>query len=371
MAVGRTKTSELGLAATVETAWRGRTRNPWDPSRTAGGSSGGSAAAVAAGIVPVAHGSDGGGSIRIPASCCGVVGLKPSRGRISAEPVGGELGAMNTQFVLTRTVRDAAVVLDAVHGVAPWEMAMAPRPPGRTWAAAVGERPRLAVGVTTGHFWGRSTDPEVASATERTGRELARLGHRVRAVPAPRFDAGFRRACLDVWCAQVAAELDAAATTTARRIGPTLLEGPTLAWYEHGRGLAAVDVVGARQVLHDASRALHQYFEQRAIDVLCSPTIPSRPPPLGSWDPRATREAAWYYEGSVIGDLESTTSAFNCSGQPAISLPLHQSAGGLPIGIHLAARFGHEEMLFSLAGELEQEMPWADRHPLAWVGAPR
>lgn len=368
-ALGRTATSEWALAATVEPAARPPARNPWDPTRSTGGSSGGSAAAVAAGIVPVAHGTDGGGSIRIPAACCGVVGFKPSRGRVTAEPAGLELGGLNVAFVLTRSVRDAAAVLDAVHGPGLGETVTAP-PPAGPYTRAAAARPRLRVGVTADHTWGRATDPEVAAAAEATGRELARLGHRVRAVRGPHLDGGYREASLAVWAALVAAEVDAAAAATGRHPGPDVLEGHTLAWYEHGRRLAAPGVVRALDTLHAAARSVHARFEDEDLDVLLSPTLPTLPPPLGTWDPAREVDAAWYYEQSAVGDLESTTSSYNCSGQPAVSLPLHQSAAGLPIGIHLAARAGREDLLLSLAAELEQAFPWSHRHPPVWAGAP-
>ncbi len=364
--LGRTVSAEFGETATAETCLHGSVHNPWDLGRSTAGSSGGSAAAVAAGIVPLAHGNDGGGSIRMPAACCGLVGLKPSRGRTSRAPQGVFLGDLAVDFALTRSVRDAAWLLDAVEGPAPGDPYRIPGPlaPYRTACRPPG---RLRIAVTTRHFWGRRMDPEVVAAVGRTAELLAGLGHTV--VEAhPAFDAEpYLAATLDIWAAQTVAEVDAAAAATGRAPGPDTLEGYTLALVEHGRRLSPTALVGALATLEAVTRRVAPLFEDH--DALLSATLPSLPLPLGIYDPTRPVDLRWYFD-SPLGDLESVTSLFNCTGQPAISLPLQQSATGLPIGIHLAGRFGDEATLLALAGQLEAALPWDGRRPAVHVGRP-
>jgi amidase len=361
--VGRAATSELAGVATVETILHGATRNPWNPSLSTGGSSGGSAAAVAARIVPIAHGSDGGGSIRIPAACCGVVGLKPTRGRVLS-PSESALGDLSVDFALTRTVRDAAALLDAV--CAAGEL------PGQSGAfgsvvSSAEARPRLKIAVTSRHFWGRATDPEIGRATWRIADACAELGHDVTEAH-PAFDAdSFRSAMCDVWAVMTAVTVDWACREVGRAAGPDTLEGATLSWYGHGRALSATAVAAALETLRSIARRVLPFFDEH--DVLLTPTIPALPPPLGEYDPRRAVDPAWYYEQSSYGNLESFTSLFNCTGQPAVSLPLQQSDGGLPIGIQLAAGLGREDRLLALAAELEAMHPWAGRQPPATAAA--
>ncbi|HUY96187.1 MAG TPA: amidase [Verrucomicrobiae bacterium] len=366
--LGRTVTAELGETATAETLLYGAARNPYDLRRSTAGSSGGSAAAVAAGIVPLAHGSDGGGSIRMPASCCGLVGLKPTRGRISRAPAGVFLGDFAVDFALTRSIRDTAALLDAVQGPAPGDPYRIPPPAGR-YADRLGAPARLKVAVTTRHFWGRSVDPEVARAVERTAQTLSEMGHTV--VEAhPELDAEpYLRATLDLWAAQTVAEVDQGAAAMGRAPGRDTLEGYTLALVERGRRLTATEIVAALDTLEGICRRVAPLFE--AHDVLLSATLPSLPLPLGLYEPARPVTLGWYFD-SPVGELESVTSLFNCTGQPAISLPLHVSAAGLPIGIHLAARFGDEASLLVLGAQLEEALPWRDRRPpthLASAGA--
>jgi len=364
--LGRTVTAELGETAAAETILAGTVHNPWDLGRSTAGSSGGSAAAVAAGIVPVAHGNDGGGSIRMPAACCGLVGLKPSRGRISRAPAGVFLGDFAVDFALTRSVRDAAALLDAVSGPAPGDPYRI-APLDRPYPASLRPRAALRVAVTTRHFWDREMDPEVVGAVERTALTLADLGHVVTEAH-PTFPVEpYLRATVDCWAAQTVAEVDQAAALTGRTAGPDTLEGYTLALVEHGRRLTATAIVAALERLEAVSRQVATLFETH--DVLLSATLPSLPLPLGLYDPRRQVAVSWYYD-SPVGDLESVTSLFNCTGQPAISLPLHTSAAGLPIGIHLAGRFGDEATLLGLGAQLESALPWRDRRPAVHLASP-
>jgi amidase len=333
--VGRTATSELAILASAESVLHGPTRNPHDPARVAGGSSGGAAAAVAAGIVPVAHGSDGGGSIRIPASCCGVVGLKPSRGRVPADgpPPPGDF---SVDFALTRSVRDAAALLAAISDPRV-------RPPQRA-----GGRVRIA--VSTRHGGGGITDPEVAAQVMGAAERCAALGHEVVEDDVPVQLADVRDAVLALWCAGMVAEVDAIAAATGR--APTLahLEGLTLAWYERGRALAPGAVEAALAEMDAAAAALHRFFARH--DVALTSTLPVLPPPLGTVDFAVVPPPESYYDGP-IGELESNTAIYNCTGRPAISVPLGTSRGGLPIGIHLGGRIDEEGVLLALAAELE------------------
>jgi amidase len=363
--VGRTTTSEFACTATVETAATGTTRNPWKLSHSTAGSSGGSAAAVASGIVPIAHGSDGGGSIRMPASCCGVVGLKPSRGRVSPAPASTLPGDLSVEFVLTRSVRDVAAVLDAVAGPAPGDPYVI-SPPEGSYIDRLHRREKLRIAFTTEHFWNGLTDPEVAAAAQHVANVCEQLGHSVQQT-RPLFDwEPFVDATLDVWSAMTAAAVSWAAAQTGRRPGPEALEGHTRSWDDRGRGLSALELVAATETLAAVSQQVARFFAD--FDVLVTPTIPTLPLALGQYDPAQEVPSSWYYE-SAIGNLESTTSVFNCTGQPAISLPLGQSAEGLPIGVHLAGRFGGEVTLLALAASLEEAVPWASRRPAIHVGA--
>ncbi len=364
--MGRTATSEFACTATVETAATGVTRNPWAPTHSTAGSSGGSAAAVASGIVPIAHGSDGGGSIRMPAACCGLVGLKPSRGRVSPSPAGAFPGDLSIEFALTRSVRDAAALLDAVGGAAPGDAYVIDHDFRGHITGLDGRRP-LRIAFTVEHFWERETDPQVKAAVERIAALCEQLGHNVE--PArPRFDSRrFLEATLNVWSVMTAASVASAATQTGRTPGPKTLEGHTRAWCRRGQALSALELAAAVESLAAVSRQVAPFFAQ--FDVLLGATIPTLPLRLGEYDPAAEVPSTWYYE-SAVGNLESTTSLFNCTGQPAISLPLCMSTEGLPIGIHLAGRFGNEQMLLALSAQLEEAVPWAERRPTVHAAFP-
>ncbi len=357
--IGRSATSEFGEVVTVETALYGATRNPWDVTKSTGGSSGGSAAAVAAGMVPLAHGNDGGGSIRIPASCCGLVGLKPSRGRIWSEPTRVFLGDITTEFALTRSVRDAVALLAAVEGAGPGAPFRAPTGDLRG-TDDFGATPRkLRIGFTTGNLWGRHIDPEVACATLEAANLCAELGHEVFERPLTFDVERYIASTIDIWAAMAATEVDASARAMGRAPNTETLEGYTLALYEHGRRLDAKRVIEALETYRKTTRVVDEQLQD--CDIFLLSTMPALPPTLGSYDPYRQVGVDWYF-ASDLGNLESGTSLFNCTGQPAISLPLMTEAG-LPIGTQFVGRWGEDKLLLQLASVLEQARPWSARQP--------
>jgi amidase len=360
--LGKTNLSELGLLPTAESEAYGPCRNPWDTGRSTGGSSGGSAAAVAAGLVPLASASDGGGSIRIPASACGLVGLKPSRGRAPLWPDLAEAwGGMVTSLAVTRSVRDTAAVLDAVAGPCPGDL-HTPPPPARPYVREVGAPPgRLRVGVlTTAPDGATPTDPEVVAAVEAAGRLLAACGHAVEdsypaALLAPELVAAFLP-CLGAW---TAADLDYWGGWLGRPLTPEDLETCTWALAELGRAVSATQYLTGLWTLHRYSAAVQTWWAE-GWDLLLTPTIPEPPPTLGQFtSPPDNPLQAVFRAAAVV----AYTIPFNLTGQPAISLPLGQTAGGLPIGVQLVAAYGREDLLLRVAAQLEEAAPWADRRP--------
>jgi amidase len=360
--VGRTNVPELGPAPTTEPLAYGPTRNPWDTSRSPGGSSGGSAAAVAAGLVPVAHANDGGGSIRIPSSECGLVGLKPSRGRTSLGPEVGEgWGGLSVEHVVTRSVRDTAAVLDAVAGYLPGDPYTAP-PPARPFRAEVGAPPgRLRVGLLVKAPAGQAdVHPECATATRETARLLASLGHRVEeSFPAALADGEVARAAVTVITAATARDLAYWSERTGRKIGPADVEPMTWAIAELGRRVSASDYLQAIDYLHAHTRLVAAWWAE-GFDLLLTPTLPEPPPRLGEFDPAPDDPLRGFTRG---GAFVTFTMPFNITGQPAISLPLHWSADGLPIGVQLGAGYGREDLLLRVAAQLEEARPWSGRRP--------
>lgn len=375
---GQTNLPELGILGTTEPVLRGPTRNPWDPSRSAGGSSGGSAAAVACRIVPAAHASDGGGSIRIPAAACGVFGLKPTRGRISHAPaLGHSWSGLDTNGVITRSVRDSAALLDVLAGPVAGDPYAAPAP-ARPFLAEVGAPPgRLRIAFTKEPLFAARTDPECAAAVEDAARLLEGLGHEVvEARPSFPRDA-LVRAYIVVVAAGVSAEVEEGARRAGRRAGPDTLEEESLLLAAAGAALSARDLVAAEAEIHRASRSVAAFFE--AHDALLTSTAALPPLPLGAVRPSAL-ERAGIRAATRLGSrrlfariipvlaersLAATpnTELFNQTGQPAMSLPLRWSPGGIPIGVQLAGRFGDEATLFRVAAQVEAARPWADRAP--------
>jgi amidase len=367
VSVGRTASSELGLAALTRSRHSGITRNPWDPSRSTAGSTGGGAAAAAAGIVPVVQGGDGGGSLRNPASCCGLIGLKPSRGRITAGPDDGyPLSGMAISFVITRSLRDCAAALDAVAGPGigdPFEIPRPERPYAEEIHRTAG---RLKIAFTAKAWSGLPLDPELAGGVRDVARTLEKMGHDL-IERAPAFDyEQFLAAQVDLWCGHTAFGIDALAGQLGRKPSPENLQSTTWATYEMGRGLSATRFLAAEAVYNTVTRRVGAFF--RDTDVLLTPTCTVPPLPLDAHDidaPGATVKDLFEH----LAPIETFTALFNGTGQPAMSLPLCWSRAGLPLGLQLVGRFGDEATLFRLASALEQVLPWRDRRPPIHVAA--
>ena len=366
--LARTNTPELGCSATTEPVLYGPTRNPWDPACSPGGSSGGSAAAVAAGIVPLAHANDGGGSIRIPAAACGLVGLKPTRGRT---PVGPETGMplhdLGIEFALTRTVRDCAALLDAVEGPAPGDRFAIARParPYRDELNAPPRRLRIAYHCDPGP--GRSVDAACCAAVEDAAKLCASLGHEVEAAQ-PQFDRGpFDVATLRYWTAFVAGAVGGLAAMLGRKPSADTLEASVLACAEYGLALRAVELEEADVFANLVCRSVAPFFVR--YDVLITPTLAHAKLPLGTLN---CNDAALGAQGWLrkVFDYAPFTALYNMTGQPALSLPLAGTAEGMPIGVQFVARYGDEATLLALARQIEQARPWAQRRPALHVANP-
>ncbi len=359
--IGRTNTPEQGLVPTTEPYAYGPTRNPWNTECTTGGSSGGSAAAVASGMVPLAHANDGGGSIRIPASACGLVGLKPSRGRVSGAPFGDPLSSMLTvDLCVSRTVRDTAAVLDAVHGPAVGDTVVAPAP-NRPYLAEVGADPgKLRIGIMLHDpLTGDLAKPDCIAATEAAGNLLESLGHTVeQSSPKALDDPAVVGHFTALWAGGLAAALAAWEDALGEKITEADVEPLTWGLAEMGRATSAVDYATAIALLTAKTRAVAQWWAD-GFDLLLTPTLAEPPTPLGTFDTP---------DNPILGFMRAAqftpfTPSFNITGQPAISLPTATSTDGLPIGIHLVAAFGREDLLLRVAAQVETAAPWVDRHP--------
>jgi amidase len=357
--VGKTSTPEFGFLPTTEPRLHGATRNPWDLTRTTGGSSGGSAAAVASGMVPFAHANDGGGSIRIPASCCGLFGLKPTRGRTTLGPALGDvMGGLVCEHALTRSVRDSAALLDAVHGPGPGDPYFAP-PPARPFLAEVGADPgRLRVAFSTATLSGAAAHPDCVAAVADAARLCEQLGHHVEEASPPVDAAMFTMMFTAVWAAGAGAALDGLSFLTGRPITPGLVEPLSWALAEMGRATPAPRYLMATAYLQQLSRAVARFMLRH--DVLLTPVLAEPPLPLGSFEPTADNPLAALARAASFAPF---TPLQNVTGEPAMSVPLHWNAQGLPIGVQFVARCGDEATLFRLGAQLEQARPWAHRRP--------
>ena len=351
--VGRTNTPELGLVPTTEPEAHGATRNPWSREHTPGGSSGGSAAAVAAGLVPAAHASDGGGSIRIPASMCGLVGLKVSRGRITMGPDRDESG-LSVNHVVTRSVRDCAAILDATAGSGPGDMVMAP-PPARRFRAEVGAEPgRLRIGLLARNPNG-DLHPDCEAAVRAAATLLEGLGHGVEEAHPPVLDdREVTGAFGGRWCVNARMGLVAAEALLGRAVTQEDVEPLTWMMAEIGDRVSGVDLAKGLAAGARLTRGLGTWWAE-GWDLLLTPTLGAPPPRLG--------ELSGPEGGARTGGLVPFTTHFNVSGQPAISLPLSWNDEGLPIGVQLVADYGREDLLLRVAAQLEAAHPWADRRP--------
>ncbi|HEX5018239.1 MAG TPA: amidase family protein [Actinomycetes bacterium] len=358
--LGRTTTSEFGILGTTETLAAGITCSPWSKDHSSGGSSGGAAAVVGSGIVPVASASDGGGSIRIPAASCGVVGLKTSRGRITWGPqIAEALAGWAVHFMVSRSVRDTAALLDALGGPAYGDPFVIPQP-ARSFLEEVGARVEpLRVAYWSSPWSGQDADPELATATEETARLLESMGHHVEETTPKVEWEPFLRAMTDVWAADNAHTVDSLAAYLGVTPGLDNLEASTLAAVEYGRTVSASQLLDAMGVANTLARTMGWFFSTH--DVLLTPTLGRPVAPLRMYDPTEPVELSHMFE--VWSAWESFLPIFNATGQPAISLPLHQSEAGLPIGMQLVAAFGQEALLLRLAAQLEEALPWHQRIP--------
>jgi amidase len=355
--IGRSKVPELTSSPTTEPLAHGPARNPWNLEHSTGGSSGGSAAAVAAGLVPAAHGNDMGGSIRIPASECGLVGLKPSRGRTSLAPDHGEYwGPLTHEHVLCRSVRDTAAILDATAGAVPGDLYTAPTPL-RPWAAEIGADPgRLRIGLLQGASFGRPVDEACSAAAMAAARLLESMGHAIEPVGVDVLgDVEAMMSFGAVVAAGVARDLDEWET----RLGEPVvdLEPMSQDQLARGRAMSAADLMNAVSALANWSRRIMSAYA--GYDLLLSPTLPVLPPKLGELSPdRPLAEI-----GPGLGMVACMALPFDVTGQPAISLPLSMSTDGLPIGVQLVGGYGREDLLLRVASALEAASPWDGRIP--------
>jgi amidase len=368
--IGRTATPEMAFSTATESLQQGATRNPWQPALSAGGSSGGAGAAVAAGIVPLAHATDAAGSIRVPAAFNGLFGLKSTRGRVSNGPGLDEVFAgLGVQGGLSRTVRDSAALLDAMHGTAAGEPYHTPAP-SRPFLDEVGREPgRLRIGVMVPPFNGAGVAPVMAQAVAGVAAQLAGLGHHVDDVTLP-LGASWEAVVLAnarIWCATLVGWIDGVAAATGRPIDATTLEPQTLAAYRYGQRVTGPAFAAALDVRNAVTRATATWFDD--IDVLLTPTMPALPEPVGTYAAGAATMDGLDWTDRVFRHSPYTP-AFNVAGLPAMSVPLCvDAASGLPIGMQFGAGFAEDGMLFRLAGQLEREMGWAGRRPAVWAGA--
>ena len=382
--MGKTNTPEFALMGVTEPALHGPTRNPWHLGHTPGGSSGGAAAAVAAGIAPGAGAGEGGGSIRIPAACCGLFGLKPSRGRVPTGPEQGEKwqGAA-VEHVLSRSVRDSAALLDATQGPdvgAPYFLPNPARPYLEEASRAPG---RLRIGFSLGHPLGSALHPECAAAVREAAKLLESLGHDVAEVPLPFHGRAVATAFLMLYFGETGASIAALAKVLGRPARPRDVEPTTWLLGLLGRTYTAADFAAARHTWNDSARRMGRFHQ--TYDLLLTPTLATPPVRIGELQPKPLEQTllkvvntfglggfirrSGIVEKLAEQSLEKTpyTQVANLTGQPAMSVPLHWTANGLPCGVQFIASLGAEDVLFRLAGQLEQAQPWFDKRP-ALVG---
>jgi amidase len=359
---GKTNTPELGILPTTEPEAYGPTHNPWDLERSPGGSSGGSAAAVAAGMVPIAHANDGGGSIRVPAAACGLVGLMPSRGRVTQGPEFGDLmTGLVSEHVVARSVRDSAGALDCILGPGPGDPYTAPSPE-RPYREEVGADPgKLRIGL-----WSSAPSdqfephPDCIAAAESAGSLLESLGHAVElSHPDAVDDPAYTERFIARWTAGVAWNLDYWSEKSGRPVTQESVEGTTWALAELGRSFSGAQYLASLEYQQRVARQAAEWWTG-GFDLLLSPTMGEPPTPLGSFAEQPDDPTAPLFRAIPTAGF---TAFWNTTGQPAISLPLHWTEDGLPIGVQLIAPYGREDMLIRVAAQLEEAQPWAQRFP--------
>ena len=380
--VGKTNVPEFGLAPVTESEALGPCRNPWNVAYTPGGSSGGAAAAVAAGFAPLAHATDGGGSIRIPASCCGLFGLKPTRGRTPHGPMAGEVWrGFSAGHAVTRSVRDSAALLDATEGVdvgAPYEI----KRPARPYLDEVGLPPgKLRIAFSTSPFLAPSVHPDCVEAVERTVVLLKELGHEVVEATPPLEREPLILAFMQILAGEIRADVEATGRLVGRSLAFADFEASTYVVSLLGKSWSAGDYARAARTLQTWAREVGAFFADH--DALLTPTLAGPPPRIGAMKPTPAQaallevigrlNAGWFLKLTGLAQLLAQkslsfipyTPMFNVTGQPAASLPLHWNPDGLPIGVQFAARWGDEATLFRLAAQLEAARPWFKRRPPA------
>jgi amidase/6-aminohexanoate-cyclic-dimer hydrolase len=355
---GKSNTPECGLTTTTESVLFGQTRNPWNLERTPGGSSGGSAALVAARVVPMAHGSDGGGSIRIPASCCGVFGFKPTRSRVPLGPAQFEgWNGMAHHHALTVSVRDSAALLDLTGGQELGSPYFSPLPDRPFLEAAQSDPGSLKIALIATAPDGITIDPECKSAALAAAKLCESLGHKIDEVTLP-VDARLARgAFLDVLHVSIARVLDDAATRLGRSVTEQDVETVTWATFAAGRNTSSVAYSRAIATLHQIGLAMADFHQK--YDVVLSPTLAKPPVPLGELS-LSQEVAKW---GKAVMEFSPFTALYNITGEPSMSVPLHWTSDGLPVGVLFSGRFGEDAVLFRLAAQLERAQPWAIRKP--------
>jgi amidase len=360
--LGKTNAPEFGILPTTEPRAYGPTCNPWNLERSSGGSSGGSAAAVAAGIVPAAHANDGGGSIRIPASCCGLFGLKPTRARNPLGPVIGDaLGGLICEHVVTRTVRDSAALLDATHGPEPGDPYHA-TPVHRPFLAEASDEPgKLRIAFFKAAADGKELHPECVAAVESAATLCEELGHEVEEAKPPIDADMLSGAFMTIWAAGLAFQIESYAMIHNLTPREGDFEPLTWALYESGREVSASQYQIAIATLQIVSRAVGRFHE--TYDIWLTPTLGAPPIKNGIID-TSQRDAMAAF--APIIDYVPFTALANATGQPSMSVPLHWTDDGLPVGLLFSGRFGDEAGLFRLAAQLERARPWIDRKPPVW-----
>jgi amidase len=357
--IGKTNTPEFGLLPTTEPAAFGATRNPWDLTRTPGGSSGGSAAAVAAGLTAFAHANDGGGSIRIPASCCGLFGLKPTRGRNPLGPHFGDIfSGLVVEHAVTRSVRDSAVLLDATAGYDPGDPYIAPVP-ARPFAQEVGTPPgKLRIAFSTQAYTSVPVHPDCLAAVHDAAQLCVELGHEVTEAAPQLHGEMLSKAFFTVWAAGCAWSIDSYAFAVGRKPNDDEIELLTRVMIGIGRKRSAPEYLLAVQTLQIFARRIAQFME--AYDLFLTPVMAEPPVPLGTFAATPDDAMAGMKRSGLFAPF---TALQNMTGQPAMSVPLYWNSEGLPIGVQFTARYGDEATLFRLAAQLEAARPWADKHP--------
>ncbi len=357
--VAKTNTPELGLVPTTEPKLFGATRNPWNTNHSTGGSSGGSGAAVAAGIVPMAHGNDGGGSIRIPASCCGVFGLKPTRARTPQGPLfGDQMSGLVADHALTRSVRDSAALLDATAGPDIGDPYYAP-PAARPWAQEVGAVPGvLRIVFSTRTATGVELHPDCVAAVKDAAALCEELGHEVVEGAPPVNGEQLTDAFIATWEAGTAQGIDSLAPLLGKVPTPDEFEPLTWALYEAGQKVTAPRYLIGITQLQQMSRTIAHWMQN--YDLWLTPTLAEPPLKLGEMDPTPDNPRAGFERAA---EYVPFTPIQNATGQPAMSVPLYWNSAGLPIGAHFSAKFGDEATLFRLAAQLEEARPWASKRP--------